>query len=70
MSNKIEEVIQKENIIGICPTCNSESEFSYEGFQKVYKSKGFKLYSCLNCNSTIQKENILELFSAKDSFPK
>ena len=73
MNSKIEETIQKENlefITGTCPNCNNESKFSYEGFQKAYKDRGFELYSCSNCNSTIRKENILKLSSSKDSFPE
>lgn len=48
-----------KNILGICPTCKTESKFVYEGLQDGYGDiPNFLLYTCENCHSTISKESI------------
>ncbi len=62
--NHIVKIIQEEDKLeklkGICPTCGSESEFVYEGFQEGYRNEGFEIYSCLNCNTSINRKRILK----------
>jgi len=47
-----------KKIKGICSSCKKESQFTYQGEQKIPGDKSIPIYNCEECNSTVSLNSI------------
>jgi hypothetical protein len=49
----------RSNRVGVCPSCESLSTFTYEGVQDLQECGSVTLYTCGECGSTVSGHHIL-----------
>ena len=55
------ETEELEILTGFCPSCRKKGTFIYSGLQEGFDSiKDFKMYTCLNCQSTLDEKRIIK----------